>query len=86
MTATPISGTENYAEEAPELLKRYESISFADAHAQVLHLIPPAPCRVLLALAPGATRQVSRPWGTRSSPSNRLKSFEAARCCCIRRR
>lgn len=42
-----ISGTERYAEEAPELLKRYESISFADAHAAVLHLIPPAPCRAL---------------------------------------
>jgi 2-polyprenyl-3-methyl-5-hydroxy-6-metoxy-1,4-benzoquinol methylase len=47
MKAARISGTENYAEEAPELLKRYESISFADAHAPVLHLIPPAPCRVL---------------------------------------
>jgi SAM-dependent methyltransferase len=47
MTATRISGTENYAKEAPELLRRYESISFADAHAPVLHLIPPAPCRVL---------------------------------------
>ena len=43
----PISGTENYADEAPELLKRYESISFADAHAPVLQLIPPAPCRIL---------------------------------------
>src|SRR3954451_8247794 len=47
MKAARISGTENYAEEAPELLKRYESISFADAHSPVLHLIPPAPCRVL---------------------------------------
>jgi len=47
MKAASISGTENYADEAPELLKRYESISFADAHAPVLHLIPPAPCRVL---------------------------------------
>jgi SAM-dependent methyltransferase len=47
MKPARISGTENYAEEAPELLKRYESISFADAHAPVLHLIPPAPCRVL---------------------------------------
>lgn len=28
-----ISGTENYALEAPKLLKRYESISFAVAHA-----------------------------------------------------
>jgi SAM-dependent methyltransferase len=47
MKVARISGTENYADEAPELLKRYESISFADAHAPVLHLIPPAPCRVL---------------------------------------
>jgi len=47
MKAARVSGTENYANEAPELLKRYESISFADAHASVLHLIPPAPRRVL---------------------------------------
>ena len=47
MKVVRISGTENYAEEAPELLKRYESISFADAHSPVLHLIPPAPCRIL---------------------------------------
>jgi SAM-dependent methyltransferase len=47
MKAVRISGTENYADEAPELLKRYESISFAGAHASVLQLIPPAPCRAL---------------------------------------
>ena len=47
MKAARISGTENYADEAPELLKRYESISFAEAHAAVLHLIPAAPCRAL---------------------------------------
>ena len=47
MKAARISGTENYADEAPELLKRYESISFADAHAPVLQLIPSAPCRTL---------------------------------------
>jgi SAM-dependent methyltransferase len=47
MKVARISGTENYAKEAPELLKRYESISFADTHAPVLHLIPPIPCRVL---------------------------------------
>jgi ubiquinone/menaquinone biosynthesis C-methylase UbiE len=34
-------------DEALDLLKRYESISFADVHASVLHLIPPAPYRVL---------------------------------------
>jgi SAM-dependent methyltransferase len=47
MKAARISGTENYAHEAPELLKRYESISFADAQAPVLQLIPPAPGRAL---------------------------------------
>jgi SAM-dependent methyltransferase len=40
MKTVRISGTENYAEEAPELLKRYESISFADHHRSVMHLIP----------------------------------------------
>ena len=47
MRTVRVSGTENYADEAPELLKRYESISFADAHRLVTHLIPTAPSRVL---------------------------------------
>ncbi len=47
MMATPVSGTEGYAEEAPELFKRYEAIAAADAHRTVLHLIPTAPSRVL---------------------------------------
>src|ERR1700719_3158730 len=47
MKAVRISGTENYAEEAPELLKRYESISFADHHRLVMHLISTVPGRVL---------------------------------------
>ena len=47
MKAVRITGTENYAEEAPELLKRYESISFADQHRSVIHLIPTVPGRVL---------------------------------------
>ena len=47
MEAVRVSGTENYAEEAPELLHRYESISFADAQRSVMHLIPKQPCRVL---------------------------------------
>jgi SAM-dependent methyltransferase len=42
-----ISGTEHYAEETPDLLKRYESISFADTHRSVMHLIPKEPCDVL---------------------------------------
>lgn len=47
MSLVRVSGTENYNEEAPDLLKRYESISFTDAHRPVLHLIPRDPCRVL---------------------------------------
>ncbi|MBV9685742.1 MAG: class I SAM-dependent methyltransferase [Alphaproteobacteria bacterium] len=47
MKPVRVSGTENYAEEAPELLKRYESISFADHHRSAMHLIPTAPGRVL---------------------------------------
>ena len=74
MRAVRISGTENYAEEAPELLKRYESICFADAHRLVMHLIPTAPSRA------------SQHSDTRSSPSNRPKNFAAARCCCIHHR
>lgn len=46
MTAR-VSGTEGYAEEADALVGQYESISFAEAHRHVLHLIPSAPCRVL---------------------------------------
>jgi SAM-dependent methyltransferase len=42
-----VSGTENYAEEAPELLRRYESISFAEAQNVFMHLIPTEPGRVL---------------------------------------
>ena len=42
-----IGGTEHYAEEAPELLERYESVSFADHHRSVIHLIPTVPGRVL---------------------------------------
>src|SRR6202163_4746297 len=41
------SGTEHYAEEAPDLLKRYESISSSDTHRSVMQLIPNEPCRVL---------------------------------------
>jgi protein-L-isoaspartate O-methyltransferase len=47
MRSVQVSGTEHYAEEAPDLLKRYESISFADTHRSVMHLIPNEPCRVL---------------------------------------
>jgi SAM-dependent methyltransferase len=44
---TSVSGTEEYAEEADELVQRYESTSFAEVHRSVLHLIPTAPCWVL---------------------------------------
>ena len=42
-----IPGTEGYAEEAEELVKRYESIPFCEKHRAVLHVIPRDPCRVL---------------------------------------
>src|SRR5215470_17389027 len=47
MKTVQISGTEHYAEEAPELLRRYESVSFADHHRSVMHLLPTVPGRVL---------------------------------------
>ena len=47
MTSVQVSGTEGYAEEAKELFKLYEAIATADAHRAVLHLIPPAPSRIL---------------------------------------
>src|SRR5262252_9417561 len=47
MKTVRIGGTEHYAEEAPELLKRYESVSFADHHRSVIHLIPATPGRVI---------------------------------------
>jgi SAM-dependent methyltransferase len=47
MRSVRVSGTENYAEEAPDLLQRYESIAFADTHGSVTHLIPNDPCHVL---------------------------------------
>jgi SAM-dependent methyltransferase len=47
VTSTGVSGTEGYAAEAEELFRRYESIPTADAHREVLHLIPTAPSSVL---------------------------------------
>ena len=41
------SGTEGYADEADALVRQYESISFADAHAPVMHLLPHPSARVL---------------------------------------
>jgi SAM-dependent methyltransferase len=47
MTRPPVPGTQGYSAEAPELLKLYEEISFEDAHAGILDLVPPAPIDVL---------------------------------------
>lgn len=41
------SGTEGYADEADALVIQYESVSFADVHRRVLHLIPASPTRIL---------------------------------------
>jgi SAM-dependent methyltransferase len=38
------STTDGYAWQAPDLLCQYESITFADAHRAILHLIPREPC------------------------------------------
>jgi SAM-dependent methyltransferase len=42
-----IRGTRGYAENAAELIERYESLSFACKHEAVLHLLPRTPARVL---------------------------------------
>jgi SAM-dependent methyltransferase len=42
-----VVGTQGYGNEAPELLKLYESISFEDGHVGILDLVPPAPIDVL---------------------------------------
>jgi len=41
------SGTEGYGETADALAKHYESVSFADVHREILHLIPATPSRAL---------------------------------------
>lgn len=47
MIGAPVTGTEGYSAEAPELLKLYENVSFEIAHTGVLDLIPSAPIEVL---------------------------------------
>ena len=42
-----ISGTEGYADEAPELFRHYESISAAEMHGAILHLVPKKPGRIV---------------------------------------
>ena len=50
-----VRGTQGYAENAAELIARYESIAFPEKHQAVLSLIPPAPCGVLeVGAGPGA--------------------------------
>ena len=47
MSSGQVSGTEGYGEETEALFERFERISFADLHGQVLALIPAAPGRIL---------------------------------------
>lgn len=42
-----IESTRGYEKEAPELLQRYEAVTFEQAHADLLDLIPPSRIRVL---------------------------------------
>jgi 2-polyprenyl-3-methyl-5-hydroxy-6-metoxy-1,4-benzoquinol methylase len=44
---TVICGTQGYAQQAADLIERYETASFIEKHKAVLHLIPPGPSRVL---------------------------------------
>ncbi|MEN3952320.1 class I SAM-dependent methyltransferase [Iodidimonas sp. SYSU 1G8] len=45
--ADHIKGTNGYEREAEALLVRYETISFDEAHGDILHLIPPVPALIL---------------------------------------
>lgn len=47
MSRAPVTGTQGYSAEAPELLKRYEEMRFEDAHDGVFDLVPPGPIDVL---------------------------------------
>src|SRR5262249_44537399 len=42
-----VSGTEGYANEAPELFRHYESISAAELHDSVRHLVPRQPGKIV---------------------------------------
>jgi SAM-dependent methyltransferase len=42
-----IRGTRGYAENAAELIERYESLSFDQKHEEVLHLIPSVPTKAM---------------------------------------
>ena len=79
-----VSGTEGYAEEAEELFRRYESISGAETHRAVLHLIPAAPAASWIsAPAPGAMRRGSPAMAIASLPSSRRRRCGCPRWRCI---
>ena len=42
-----LGGTQGYSQEAPTLLRTYESITFEQSQGRVLPLLPKPPCRVL---------------------------------------
>lgn len=42
-----VSGTQGYAEQAAELLIRYESVSFAEKYKSELHLLPSSPAHII---------------------------------------
>jgi|SRR6185503_2801917 SAM-dependent methyltransferase len=42
-----VSGTEGYGETAAERARQYESIGFADVHADILHLFPTTPSQII---------------------------------------
>ncbi len=47
MSRPPVPGTEGYSAEAPDLLQRYERMSFEEAHRDVFDLVRPSPIDVL---------------------------------------
>jgi len=42
-----VPGAQGYAEEAAQLVSRYEAVPFSVKHRAVLHLLPPAPSKVI---------------------------------------
>lgn len=47
MSPSPRSGTQGYAEEAPELIARYEALPFEAVHGPLARFFPEAPASVL---------------------------------------
>lgn len=45
--SAPVSGTQGYAADAERLIDLYESLSFDDLHADVVHLLPAQPADIL---------------------------------------